>query len=57
MVLTPDEFLDTVKDRMDPDLLVEVLELTTEELVRAFEDRVLDNRYKFSDLEHEESDE
>jgi len=57
VVLTPDEFLDTVKDRMDPDLLVEVLELTTEELVRAFEDRVLDNRYKFSDLEHEESDE
>lgn len=56
-MLTANEFLDAVKDRIDPDLLVEILELTTEELVQAFEDRVLDNRYKFSDLEHEESDE
>jgi hypothetical protein len=51
---TADELLQIVKERVDPDLLVEALEITTEELVLAFPDKILDNRYKFSDLEYEE---
>jgi hypothetical protein len=53
---TADELLELIKQRVDPDLLVEMLELSTEDLVIAFEDKILYDRYRFSDLEDEEYD-
>ncbi len=45
--LTVEEFKERVVEEYDPDLLIEVLEINTEDLVQAFEQKLLDNRSKF----------
>ena len=51
ITLTVEELKEKIADNYDPDLIVEVLQITTEELLDAFEDRLRDNRNKFIDLE------
>ena len=50
-MLTVEELKQVLADEMDPDLLVEILEITTEELTEAFTDKLIENRYKFRDYE------
>ena len=42
---------DEIKERIileyDPDLIIEVLEITTQELLDNFEDKLIENLYKF----------
>ena len=52
MTLTLEEIKENITTEYDPDLLIEVLEITTEELLDTFEDKLIDNLYKF-DLETE----
>lgn len=40
MTLTLEELCELLKERVDPDLLVEELSLTTEEIVDRFEDKI-----------------
>jgi len=40
-----------VADRYDPEYIVDLLSITSEELVEAFEDRLLANRDEFSEVE------
>ena len=57
-MLTPQELADRVAERYDPDLLVEVLELSSKEILDAFMDKFIEKREKFyDDDEHEEADE
>lgn len=56
-MLTPQELADRVAERYDPDLLVEVLELSSKEILDAFMDKFIEKREKFYDDEHEETDE
>lgn len=51
---TIEEFKERVAEEYDPDLLVEVLEITSEELVDLFEDRLIEKRHKFNDIEDED---
>lgn len=44
MLLTLEELCERLRERVDPDLLVEELELTTEQLVDRFED-VIEMKY------------
>ena len=53
ITLTVEELKEKIADNYDPDLIVEVLQITTEELLDAFEDRLMDNRNKFIDLEED----
>lgn len=50
MSLTREEIKERVVQEYDPDLLVEVLEITSEELLEFFMDRVIERLDKF-DLE------
>ena len=47
MTLTLDEVKKCISSQYDPDLIVEILEITTEELVENFHDRLVDNLNKF----------
>jgi hypothetical protein len=40
-----------VAERYDPDYLVDVLDITSEELLEAFEDKLLERRYEFDEVE------
>lgn len=42
MVITLEELKELLKERVDPDLLVDELEISSEELVDRFEDKILD---------------
>lgn len=53
MGLTLEELKEKIADNYDPDLVLEALQITTEDLVEAFEDKVIENRHKFKDLEEE----
>lgn len=44
MILTLEELCERLKERVDPDLLVEELELSTEQLVDRFSD-IIEYRY------------
>ena len=58
MILTPQELADRVAENYDPDLIVEMLELSSKQILDAFMDDFIENREKFNDLdEHEETDE
>lgn len=45
--MTFEEIKDYIINRYDPDLIVEVLEITTEELLDKFEDKLMQNLHKF----------
>jgi hypothetical protein len=47
MTLTADEFAERIAEQYDPDLIVEILELTAEQIVFAFLEEVLENEDKF----------
>ncbi len=50
MSLTLYELKEKLLERYDPDLLLEMLEISAEDLLNAFEDKVID---KFAKLEEE----
>lgn len=53
-MLTMEERKELIVDNIDPDLLVEILDISTEDLLTAFEDKVLDQwDSKFQYLEEE----
>jgi hypothetical protein len=54
MSLTLDELKEKLTERYDPDMLIEVLKLSSDELVEAFEFRILE---MFDKLEEEFEDE
>jgi hypothetical protein len=47
MSLTITEVKELITMQYDPDLVVEILEITTEELLENFHDRLVDNLNKF----------
>ena len=49
-MLTLAELKERILQEYDPDLLVEVLEITSEELLDRFEDKVLENIELFEEL-------
>lgn len=58
LMLTPQELADRVAERYDPDLLVEILDLSSKQILDAFMDEFIEKREKFyDDDEHEETDE
>ena len=50
MVITLEELKELIKDRVDPDLLCYELELSTEDLVDRFEDKIEANFRKLFEL-------
>lgn len=50
MALTLDEFKERLAMVCDPDIFIDVLEIGTEELMEAFEDRLADNLDKFESI-------
>jgi hypothetical protein len=49
-MLTLTELKERVIQEYDPDLLLEVLEITTEELLERFEDKFIENIESFEEL-------
>ena len=54
MSLTIEELKEVLVDHLDPDDIIEALEITTEQLLNSFEDELLLKRYKFTDYEEEQ---
>jgi hypothetical protein len=52
-MLTLLELKERIIEHYDPDLVVEVLEISTEQLLNTFEDELEAHRHKFKDLEEE----
>ena len=50
MTITIEELKELLKDRVDPDLLVEELNLSTEEIVDRFEDKIEEKFNRLSKL-------
>lgn len=46
-MLTLEELKERIVAQYDPDLIVEILEISTEELLENFENKLLDKRDKF----------
>jgi len=57
MSLTLEEFKEVLCDHLDPDDIVEALDISTKELLDMFEDKLIQRRSKFSDYEEEFDDE
>ena len=58
MILTPQELADRVAQNYDPELIVEILDLSSKQILDAFMDEFIEKREKFNDLdEHEETTE
>lgn len=53
VALTLSELKEILIDRLDPDDVLEALELSTEQLLNAFEDELISKRYKFEDYEEQ----
>ena len=53
MSLTLEELKVVLCNHLDPDDIVEALELSTEQLLNMFEDELINKRYKFSDYEED----
>ena len=53
MARTFDEMLELIADNIDEVTLLEVLELTADDIVNAFAERIRDNLCKFNGLEEE----
>jgi hypothetical protein len=45
--LTTDELIEKIVLVYDPDEVIEILDITTEELLENFRDKVVANKYKF----------
>lgn len=57
MSLTIEELIEIVQEKYDPDLLIEILEITSEELLDRFQDKVEDYYYRFEEVQDYEMDE
>jgi len=57
MAKTFDEMLELIADNIDEVTLLEVLELTSDDIVEAFSERIKDNIEKFNGLEEDVEDE
>lgn len=53
MTSTYDELRELILSRFDPDDLVDILNISSEEILDRFEDRVQENRDKFDWLDEE----
>ena len=53
MPLTLEELKEIISERIDPDELVELLEIHTEELLEYFEDKLIEKRNKFKFIEED----
>lgn len=56
MSLTIEELIEIVGERYDPDLLVEVMQITSEEILERFKDKVEENYDKFEETEGNNND-
>jgi len=56
MSLTIEELIEIVGERYDPDLLIEVLQITSEEILERFKDKVEENYDKFEETEGNDND-
>jgi 2-oxoglutarate dehydrogenase complex dehydrogenase (E1) component-like enzyme len=56
MSLTIEELIEIVGERYDPDLLVEVMQITSEEILERFKDKVEENYDKFEETEDNNND-
>ena len=56
MSLTIEELKEQILQEHDPDDVLEALEISTKDLLDAFEDRVIRNAYKFLEFADEEED-
>jgi hypothetical protein len=56
VTMTHDELSQYVAETFDPDLIVEILELTSEELLDAFKEQFIQKKAKFIDPTEEEED-
>ncbi len=56
MSLTIEELIEIVGERYDPDLLIEVLQITSEEILERFKDKVEENYDKFEETEDNNND-
>ena len=56
MSLTIEELIEIVGERYEPDLLVEVLQITSEEILERFKDKVEENYDKFEETEDNDND-
>lgn len=54
MSLTLEELKEKIVDNIDPDLLVEILNVPTSTLVERLEDLIEEKREQFADLEDED---
>tara|TARA_R110000823_G_scaffold96678_3_gene210518 strand:- start:2405 stop:2584 length:180 start_codon:yes stop_codon:yes gene_type:complete len=55
--MTPDELIAHVAETVDPDLIVEILELSSEDLLEAFREEFLRKRDKFIEPNDDEEEE
>lgn len=51
---TLQELKEFIIDNYDPDLIVEILEISTEELLNNFEDKLWERRLKFMEVEEDD---
>ena len=56
MVYTLEELKERLVAQYDPDEIVELLDLSTEQIVEAFEDLVIKYRYKFDETGDDSED-
>jgi hypothetical protein len=56
MSLTIEELIEIVGERYDPDLLIEVMQITSEEILERFKDKVEENYDKFEETEDNNND-
>ncbi|MAC52709.1 MAG: hypothetical protein CME31_09205 [Gimesia sp.] len=56
MSLTIEELIEIVGERYDPDLLIEVMQITSEEILERFKDKVEENYDKFEETEDNDND-
>lgn len=54
MTYTLEELKEYINAHFDPDELIELLDINTEQLVEAFEDLIIEKRYKFDEEETDE---
>ena len=54
--MTLEEIKQRIVENYDPDLLVEILEITSEEILEAFDDKLEEKLYKFEGELEDEGD-
>jgi len=57
MTLSSDELVERIADKYDPEFIVEILNITSEKILYAFLDEVIDNQAKFDLWESGSGDE